>query len=261
MKETVLDFYGFKRLPFGKDIASVDLFKTRNQEDALAMLLLGAAEEDVLLVTGAAGCGKSVILRSFSAAMDVNRYQPVYLRGSPMGLPELYKMVLLELKIDPPRFMVKVKPLFFSAVAEMSKKPVVLIDDAQDLAEEALIGLKTMVNFKEDSQNRITFILAGQPELRTLLSYSQFHSLRQRIKLGVHLSGMTLEETCGYIDHGLRIAGRPSPLFSDSAKSEIFKRTGGIPRAINVLCYQAIITGAIERRDIIDTLNIPDALF
>jgi len=261
MKDAVLNFYGFKRLPFGKDVASADLFTTRSQQDALAMLLLGAAEEDILLMTGPVGSGKSVVLRSFIADVDGNVFKPVYLRGGPIGLAELYKTVLLELKIDPPRYMVKVKTLFFSAVADMRKKPVILIDDAQDLSHDALLGVKAMVNFKEDSQNRVTFILSGQPELRTILAYSQFLPLRQRIKLGVHLAAMDLKETCGYIDHALALVGRTSPLFSGFAKTRIFKRTGGVPRAINALCYQAIVNGAIERRDVIDTLDIPEPMF
>ena len=63
MKATILNFYGLKLLPFGKEIASTELFKTRILEDAIAMLLLGMEGEDLLLLTGSIGCGKSVIDR------------------------------------------------------------------------------------------------------------------------------------------------------------------------------------------------------
>ncbi|WP_181015534.1 hypothetical protein [Alkalispirochaeta sphaeroplastigenens] len=46
-------------------------------------------------------------------------------------------------------------------------------------------------------------------------------------------------------------------LFSDNAKIEIFHRTGGIARSINSLCYRAILNGAIEKKQIIDTADIP----
>jgi type II secretory pathway predicted ATPase ExeA len=258
MSNPVLDFYGFSRMPFGKRVASQDLFTTRNLDETLMMFSLGVEEEDVLLITGVIGCGKSVTLRSCIQALDANRYTPIYLRGTIGSLAELYRLILRELKVEPPHSISRVKPLFYATVAELSRKPVVFIDDAQDVAEEALLGLKAMVNFEKDSQNRITFVLCGQPELRTILSYSQFQSLRGRIRLAVHLSGMGLEETCAYIDHGLQIAGRPSPLFSDSAKMEIFKRTSGVMRAINTLCYQAVICGASARRDILDSTDIPE---
>ena len=38
---------------------------------------------------------------------------------------------------------------------------------------------------------------------------------------------------------------------------EIFHRTGGVARAINWLCYQAIVNGAIEQKQIIDTADVP----
>ena len=245
-------------MPFGKSLATQDLFRTRNHEETLSMLSLGVEEEDILLVTGAIGCGKSVIVRSCIQSLDANRYFPVYLRGTLSTLAELYKHLLSELKVEPPRSMSRAKPIFYETVTGMTRKPVVFIDDAQDVAQEALLGLKAMVNFKEDSVNRITFVLSGQPELRTILSYSQFSSLRGRIRLAVHLGGLSLEETCEYIDHCLKIAGRPSPLFSDSAKMEIFKRTNGMAREINTLCYQALICGASQRRDILDSKDIPE---
>ncbi len=83
-------------------------------------------------------------------------------------------------------------------------------------ANTKLISVKGLTNFDSDSQNRITFIPTGQPELRTLLGSSH------------HLSPRNLEETASYIDHGLEVAHRKEKLFSDAAKTEIFKRTNGI---------------------------------
>jgi len=259
MKEAILNFYGFKRLPFGKDVAAADLFKTRALEDALAMVLLGMEDEDILLLSGAVGCGKSVIIRSVMAGIDQNRFLPIYLRGCPMTLADLYKLILVELKIEAPRSLSKARLAFYKAVLELPRKPVVFLDDAQDIGQEALLGIKTLVNFAQDSRSHLTVILAGQPELRTLLGYSHFLSLKQRIKLEMHLGGMDLVQTCAYIDHGLRISGRPSPLFSDSAKMEIFKRTSGIARQINSLCYRAIVNGVITKREIIDTNDLPES--
>jgi type II secretory pathway predicted ATPase ExeA len=259
MKDAILNFYGLKLLPFGKEIASADLFKTRALDNALAMLLLGLEGEDLMLLSGAIGCGKSAIIRAAMAVIDQNRYLPIYLRGCPMNEANLYKLILLELKIEAPRSLARARLAFTNAISSQSRKPVVFLDDAQDAGQEALLALKALVNFSQDSKSLITVILAGQMELRMLLDYSHFLSLRQRIKLDMHLSGMDLVETCAYIDHGLKIAGRPTPLFSDSAKIELFKRSGGIARQINSLCYRAIVDGAIVRREIIDSNDLPES--
>lgn len=253
----VQDFYGLKNMPFGKDVDVEKIFSTEQIGNTSAMLKLGIADEDIILLTGPVGSGKSVTLRTFTASLDQNRYIPIYLQGNNMNQVELYKFILQEMKIEAPRSRIKVKTLYFKTIAETTKKPVVIIDDAQDMAEEALLSIKAMVNFNQDSVSRICFILVGQPELRETISFCQFESLKQRIKLNVHLKGMGLEETCGYIDHSLKMAGRDISIFSDSAKSEIFNRSEGISRQVNKLCYQAILGGAINKCDIIDSKDLP----
>jgi type II secretory pathway predicted ATPase ExeA len=123
--------------------------------------------------------------------------------------------------------------------------------------EEALLSIKAMVNFNQNSQSCICFILSGQPELRNTISFHHFESLKQRIKLNVHLTGMNLQDTCAYIDHSLNVFGRESPIFSDSAKIEIFNRSEGITRKVNNLCYQTMLNGAISKWDIIESRNLP----
>ncbi|MFU8862162.1 MAG: ExeA family protein [Cyclonatronaceae bacterium] len=257
MKNTIMNHYGFSRIPFGKDIESADLFRSKSFDEAMAMLQLGIIDEDILLLTGPIGCGKSSVLRSCSEMLDANQYHLIYLRGNSMSAGELYKMILRGLKIEPPHSGGKAKPLFFSTIAELSKKPIVVIDDAQDVSQDALLSIKAMVNFNQDSKNMITFILAGQPELRNILGYAHFHSLRGRIRLSSQLTGMDIEETCQYIDHSLSVAHCKEKIFSDSAKIEIFKRTGGIARHVNLLCYKAIVSGVVDGRKVIDTQNIP----
>ena len=257
MKNTIMNHYGFSRIPFGKDIESADLFRSKSFDEAMGMLQLGIIDEDILLLTGPVGCGKSSVLRSCSEMLDANQYHLIYLRGNSMSAGELYKMILRGLKIEPPHSSGKAKPLFFSTIAELSKKPIVVIDDAQDVSQDALLSIKAMVNFNQDSKNMITFILAGQPELRNILGYAHFHSLRGRIRLSSQLTGMDIEETCQYIDHSLSVAHCKEKIFSDSAKIEIFKRTGGIARHVNLLCYKAIVSGVVDGRKVIDTQNIP----
>ena len=257
MREAILTHYGFSHLPFGKNIAEGNIFPTEELSRTAAMLELGIESEDVMLLSGPIGCGKSLIIRHGLARLDTNRYQPIYLRGNISTVGELVKALLRGLKIEPPHSLGKAKPAFFSAVEESSRKPVVVLDDAQDIAEEALISIKALTNFDSDSRNRITFILTGQPELRTLLGYSHFDSLRARIRLSHHLSPMSLEETASYIDHGLTVAHRKEKLFSDSAKMEIFKRSNGIARQINRICYNAIVAGAIQEKHIIDSSDLP----
>ena len=101
-----------------------------------------------------------------------------------------------------------------------------------------------MVNFHFDSRTAITFVLAGQPELRELLKYSAFAALRQRIRISYHMPAMTLQETCTYIDHHTARCGRPSSIFADDAKADIHRHAARVPRLVNALCYRSILHAA-----------------
>jgi hypothetical protein len=97
-----------------------------------------------------------------------------------------------------------------------------------------------------------------QPELLVLKALTNFDSdLRNRIRLCHHISRTSLEETAAYIDHGLEVVHRKEKLFSDAAMMEIFKRTNGIARQVNRICYNAIVAGTIEQRNLIDSTDLP----
>jgi general secretion pathway protein A len=256
MSNIILDFYGLAALPFSKSISEKDIFESHAHKEAMGMLSLGVESEDIMLLTGEIGIGKSIVLRSFLASLDSDAYACMYLRGNSLSQTDLTKTILLELKIQPPHFANDARQEYYARIAELGKKPVVIIDDAQDLKESALLGIKSMVNFDCDSKNKITFILAGQPELASTIRMSHFYALRQRIKLAFEMNKMSLEETCKYIDHHTRILNRPNPIFSDDAKLDIFKKSYGVARVINALCYNALANGAARRIDIIDSKNL-----
>ena len=252
----VLSFFGFSRLPFSKNISSKEIFSTQTYKEAFTRLEFGISDEDVILLTGPVGSGKSVVLGSLIHSIDLNSYIPIYIRGNNLKEGELYKAILIGLDQEPPRYAQTAKRLFYRLIPELTKKPVVILDDSQEIQDPALAGIKSMVNFHFDSQNKITFILSGQPELKAKLKYPQFSSLKQRIRVFFHMDGMSLEETCGYIEHHNKIAGKPNAIFSDEAKSDIHRRAEGIPRRVNAICYRSILNAALNELNIIDSSNL-----
>ena len=99
-------------------------------------------------------------------------------------------------------------------------------------------------------------MLAGQPELRELLRYAAFAAVRQRIRISFHMPPMTLQETCGYIDHHTARCGRPASIFADDAQADIHRHAAGVPRLVNALCYRSILHAAANDIRIIDSSNI-----
>ena len=116
MHDQVLSFFGLSRLPFGKHLQPADTFASSAHQEALSRLCFGVADEDLLLLTGPIGCGKSVALAAFVAALDGNRYSPLYVRGTGLSAAGLVKAVLEGLKIDPPFFAGQASQLFFKTI-------------------------------------------------------------------------------------------------------------------------------------------------
>ncbi len=71
-----------------------------------------------------------------------------------------------------------------------------------------------------------------------------------------YMESMSLEESCGYIDHHTKIAGRPNAIFSDEAKSDIQRKAEGIPRRINAICFRSILNATLNELNIIDSSNL-----
>jgi len=257
MHKAALDPFGFSRLPFSKSLSAKQLFPAASYSEALARLEYGIGSEDFLLLTGPIGVGKSVVLASLLHGLDSNAYIPIYIRGNNLGEAELYKTILAALDRRPPCYTQPAKAMFFSVIPELSRKPIAMIDDAQEVKDSALLSLKSLANFASDSLPRISFVLCGQPELKARLKLAQYLPLKQRIRLFYHMKPMSLEETCRYIDHHTRIAGNPNPLFSDAAKAEIHRCADGIPRIINTICYRSIIAATIKKMKLIDSADLP----
>ncbi len=256
MNNLMLTYYGFTTTPFSKDIPIKDVFAGASYTEALGMLSVAAGNEEVVLLTGEIGIGKSVVLRSFLHELDENRFLPVYIRGSSLSGSQLYKYILSGLNITPPYSCSQARMLFFRKVPELAKKPVVIIDDAQDLSDSGFEEIKSLINFDLDSRTCITVVLAGQPETVRRIKMDHLNALRQRIRLSCVLSPMSCDETVRYIDHHVRICGNNNGIFSEGAKADIFKKTGGIARKINIICYNTLLHGAVNELSIIDSKDI-----
>lgn len=256
MHKSVLDFYGLSHMPFSKTLSPEKAFATQGFKEGYAQLEYGISDEDFLLLTGPVGVGKSVVLGALIHNIDTNRYIPLYIRGSGLSEGELFKSILAGLDREPPRFTQTAKRMFYAVIPDLTRKPIVVIDDAQEMKESAMMSLKSMANFTADSQSKITFILSGQPELKARLKLSQFLPLTQRIRLFFHMKPMSLKETAGDIDYHTSAAGNPAPLFSDSAKADIHRHSEGIPRVVNTACYRSLINAVVKGVKVIDSSNV-----
>jgi general secretion pathway protein A len=77
--------------------------------------------------------------------------------------------------------------------------------------------------------------------------------LAQRITARYHLPPLKRQETIAYIDHRLSVAGsRAGRLFTQPALGSIYRRSGGVPRLINVICDRALLGAYVRGKQRVD---------
>jgi type II secretory pathway predicted ATPase ExeA len=117
-----------------------------------------------------------------------------------------------------------------------------LIDEGQNLSDDALEGLCTLSNLETEEEKLLQIILVGQPELATRLTKSSFRRIKQRIAIHHRLQALqTVGEVEDYIRHRLRIVGYEGPeIFNREAVEAVWYYSAGTPRLINIVCDSAL---------------------
>jgi TonB family protein len=122
------------------------------------------------------------------------------------------------------------------------RQTIVIVDEAQSLDNSVLETLRLLSNFETPTEKLLHIILTGQPQLSQRLAAPELAQLSQRISIRTTLIPFDLEDTRNYVEHRLKIAGyRGPPLFTPETLRSIWERSGGVPREINTLCFNALL--------------------
>src|SRR5262245_47021512 len=71
-------YYGFSRVPFGRDIPPSALYRSTAHQEAVARLSWLIDERGFGILTGEVGAGKSVAVRATTSTLDPSRHQAIY---------------------------------------------------------------------------------------------------------------------------------------------------------------------------------------
>jgi type II secretory pathway predicted ATPase ExeA len=241
------EFYGLREKPFNKTPDPRFLYHSAKHAEALARLQLAVDEQDIVLLTGEIGSGKTTLSRALIDSLD-HSYHPVLIINPRLSPSQLLRTVALRLGMeDLSRYRdgileginAKLYELF-----EAGRRPLLVIDEAQLIPGKATFEeLRLLTNFQLDDRNLLALVLIGQTELRERLVRKQYRALQQRISMQFHLGPLDADETRAYVTHRLRIAGREAPLFDPDAVALLFEESGGVPRRINIIAGNALFEG------------------
>jgi general secretion pathway protein A len=249
-------FFGLSDAPFRLTPDPRYLFLSRRHADALAHLRLGLEESGFVCLTGDVGTGKTTLLRAFLAELGPE-IAAAYVFNPALSPLELLRTLSAEFGLRAtsasPKKLIDGLNAHLLAQREAGRRCVVVIDEAQALGIEVLEQLRLLSNLETTTEKLLRIILVGQPQLRALLLHPELVQLNQRITLRWHIGPLGRAETAAYVRHRLAVAsnGQAGRIFTRGALALIHRRSGGVPRLVNMLCHRAMVAAfAAERRTI-----------
>jgi len=258
-----LDFYNLKREPFCLTPDPKFLHLADPHRNALVSLVQGVLRRRGFMVTtGAVGTGKTTVLNALLHLLsNLHKNGGRKLASAFLVNPLLTRDEFLESLLDEfelqiasttkPRRLLALHELFLEAQRK-GGTAVLIIDEAHLLTVELLEEIRLLTNMDTHREKLLQVILCGQPELATVLLQPQLRALRQRIAMLAQLRPLTAGETNSYIEQRMRLAGLEGTLpFSPAALDEVYRRTQGVPRLINLLCDSCLtIALQMHRKDV-----------
>jgi general secretion pathway protein A len=141
---------------------------------------------------------------------------------------------------------------FAASLAPLQASAAVIVDEAQNASEEIIEAL-VMLTATASPDRKVHVILAGQPELQSVLHRKPLQAAAERVGVRSRLEPLTAEELPGYVVHRLAIAGANNRAeFDERAFAELYAVTGGVPRLINLVCDAALSRGHELSASVID---------
>ncbi len=243
-------FYNLQRNPFEITPDPSFLFPTTRHNEALASLYYGVtAHRGFVVLTGEVGTGKTLILRSLLGLLQRRNVAFALIFNPTLSPLEFMRYIALDFGLPvagkAKDEMIHVLNAFLLQRHQKRLTTILVVDEAHLLSPEILEEIRLLTNLETSQQKLLQIVLAGQPELDQKLDSHELRQLKQRIALRCHLDPLNPNETREYMRRRLRIAGAPaaSEIFTGPAIEAVFVHSRGIPRLINTICENALLSG------------------
>ena len=241
-------FFGFSENPFSLSPDPAFFYRSEQHEEALANLVYGVqARKGFIVLSGEVGTGKTTMLECLRDYLEAQYIEFAFLFNSRINSEQFFEMIAYDLDLPCARTS-KTEVLFalnqlLVEQAQDGRTVVLIVDEAHNLDWDVLEEIRLLGNLENRNGKLLQIILAGQPELDRKLDAPNLRQLKQRIVLRCNLQPFTLRDAVEYMESRLEIAGLPKQeIFSEELLAEIHLRSQGIPRLINAICDNLLLT-------------------
>src|ERR1700680_347568 len=248
-------FFGLKENPFNVNPDPRYLYLTPNTQEALACLTYGIeTRKGFILLTGEVGTGKTTLINQLLECLHKERVFTAFVFNPRLSVSKFFDFMMADFGIrcethQKGQMLLKLNQWLLDRY-RAGERAVLVVDEAQNLSPQMLEEIRLLTNLETSTEKLLQIVLAGQPELEHKLNQPELRQLRQRITLRAKTRQLTLEETQGYIEERMRIAGAENPdIFGPEAVAMVHRYARGIPRVTNLLCEHALVSSFVDQKN------------
>jgi len=241
-------FFGFKADPFSLSPDPAFLYRSEQHEEAISNLVYGVqGRKGFIVLTGEVGTGKTTMLECLRDYLHEQSIEFAFLFNSRISSDQFFEMVAYDFDLrcngkSKTEVLIALNEMLLSQ-ADRGSTGVLIVDEAQNLEWEVLEEIRLLGNLENRRGKLLQIILAGQPEFDRKLDAPNLRQLKQRIVLRYNLNPFNEVEPAKYINSRFTKVGVPNQtVIADALMPEIHRRTQGIPRVINALCDNLLLT-------------------
>ena len=250
-QKRLLALYGLKWNPFLPDIPTEALWQPPSLKDFVFRLENLVIDGGFALITGEPGLGKSKLLQLISSKLSQIEDVKVGVMERPQSsLADFYRELgsLFDVNLTPSNRYGGFKALrerWNEHIKRTLFRPVLLIDEAQEMASVCMNELRLLSSAHFDSRCLLTTLICGDTRLPGRFRQSDLVSLGSRIRVRNVIEPYHRHETMDYLDHSLKEAGADH-LMSAALKETLVDHSGGNLRMLNNMAAELLAKAAQE---------------
>ncbi len=249
------EFFGLTCSPFKLSPDPFFMVSSQKLQAAVASIRESVRQrKGFVVMTGEAGTGKTLVLRSLLELWEREEIPFAYFIGPKLSTKDFlsYMTVELGVKVAEPTKGNLLRALYGFLLAQFKKgrTTVLVVDEAHQIPLSVLEEIRVLANFETAQQKLLQVVLAGQPELEKRLDLVELRSLKQRVAVQCRLEPLSGEEVRNYIVRRLELAGldlRADTIFPAETTKAIQNYSQGIPRLVNSICDHALMVAYAHR--------------
>jgi type II secretory pathway predicted ATPase ExeA len=209
----LLSLWGLKWNPFSPELPSDALLVTAPIENFVWRVEQLVQEGGFALISGESGTGKSVALRIVATRLAKLRDVMVGVLERPQSkIADFYRELgdIFSVKLTPSNRWGGFRTLrerWKAHLASTRIKPVLLIDEAQEMAPEVLSELRILSSADFDATSLLTVVLSGDGRLLELLRHEDLIPLGSRIRSRLRTEAVSRDQLLELLKHALSRAG------------------------------------------------------